>query len=132
VNYEILSNYALLCQTDVKDGVYHDLDTANSSTHLWLPMAECEYCFDGILAQLLIFWVLGYTSQRLSEKIRECLWILLNPCLYELEALHSLLNDLGMLVFTLQNKADKHLHLHIQQYLTGLLSKLYQLLDNLD
>ena len=131
MNYQILSNYALLCQTDVEDGVHHDLHTADSSTHLWLPMTQCEYCFDGILAQLLIFWVLGYTSQRLSQKIRESLRILLNPCLYQLEALHSLLYDLSMLVFTFQNEADKHLHFHVKQDLAGLLGKLDQLLHNL-
>jgi len=131
VNYQILSNYALLGQTDVEDGVHHDLHATDSSTHLWLPMAQCEYCFNGMLAQLLIFRVLGYTSQRLPQKIRKGRRVLLDPCLYQLEALQTLLDDLSMLIFTFQNEADKDLHFHVEQDLANLLGKLDQLLDNL-
>jgi len=83
------------------------------------------------LAQLLIFRVLGYTSQRLPQKIRKGLRILLDPCLYQLEALQTLLDDLSMLILTFQNKADKDLHFHVEQDLASLLGKLDQLLDNL-
>jgi hypothetical protein len=98
---QILSDEPLLRQTYVQDGVDHDLDSADGAAHIWLLLAECQNHLDGLFPQLLILRVFGDARDGLAKQVGEGRRVLLQPSFNQFETLESLLDNLGMLIFSL-------------------------------